>query len=203
MNPRHGIVIIVLALLVGALAAIRTPALASSPEAKRHMAAAERPALRTSSTDSGTHFVRIPARAFGKASDLALRPSSRLEYGSFTWMELSPPAFARLQASGVEFEERPDPFTLRLGEQSFDPARGGPVLPPGWDTVRADGPDFRLVQFVGPSRAEWLANLEDSGLKIVQYVQPFSYIVYGEADALETVAANSAVRWAGSFAPAY
>jgi hypothetical protein len=203
MNPHHGIAIILLALLVGALVAIRTPALASSPEAKRHMAADERPALQTSPTASGTHFVRIPAKAFDKAADLALRPSSRLEYGSFNWMELRPAAFARLQASGVAFEERPDPFTLRLGEQSFDPARGVPLLPPGWDTVRADGPDFRLVQFAGPSRAEWLANLEDSGLEIVQYIHPFTYIVYGRADALETVASNSAIRWAGPFAPAY
>ncbi len=94
-------------------------------------------------------------------------------------------------------------YTLRLGEVSFDPLVQAPALPRGWDTVRADGPDLRLVQFAGPTVALWLEQLEDAGLSLVQYIDPYTYIVWGEAQNLDAVRHFDAVRWAGEFYPAY
>jgi len=94
-------------------------------------------------------------------------------------------------------------FTLRLGEQSFDPLQGGPDLPAGWDQVSTGSPDLHLVQLTGPTHAAWLDRLQTSGLEIVQYIHPFTYIVWGRPDALERAAAADFVRWTGPFAPAY
>ena len=94
-------------------------------------------------------------------------------------------------------------YTLRLGEVSFDPLVQVPALPRGWDTVRADGPDLRLVQFTGPTLALWLEQLEDAGISIVQYIDPYTYIVWGETQNLDAVRHLDAVRWAGEFYPAY
>jgi hypothetical protein len=45
-----------------------------------------------------------------------------------------------------------------------------------------------LVQFAGPTRTEWLDSLRANGLSVVQYIHPFTYVVWGEAKALQAVA---------------
>lgn len=94
------------------------------------------------------------------------------------------------------------PYTLRLGEQSFDPRLDPPRLPAGWDDVQAISPDLHLVQLTGPTQAAWLAALEASGLQIVQYIYPYTYVVWGQ-NVQAAVAPYSFVRWSGPFAPAY
>ncbi|MHC5113546.1 MAG: S8 family serine peptidase [Planctomycetota bacterium] len=94
-------------------------------------------------------------------------------------------------------------YTLRLGEVSFDPAAGAPALPVGMDRARDDVPDLRLVQFTGPTQAGWLDALEASGLEIVQYIHPHSYVTWGMPGALDAARDDVAVRWTGDFAPAY
>ncbi len=149
---------------------------------------------------SDTFWVRMPATAYHAAPISAVRA---VDYGRFAWLELTAENLDQLQASGLPFQVYPEPFTLHLGEQSFDPRQGGPNLPAGWEGVHGTGPDLYLVQLIGPTRAEWLDDLRRSGLQIVQYIHPFTYIVWGEAQAVERVAAADLVRWSGPFAPAY
>ncbi|MCH8164424.1 MAG: S8 family serine peptidase [Planctomycetes bacterium] len=94
-------------------------------------------------------------------------------------------------------------YSLRLGEMSFDPLVQVPAFPGGWDTARTDGPDLRLVQFTGPTLALWLEQLEDAGISIVQYIDPYTYIVWSDAQNLDAVRHLDPVRWAGEFYPAY
>lgn len=149
---------------------------------------------------AGTVFVRMPASAYHGASIAA---ENVLDYGSFVWLELSPSDFATLQASGLPHQVYDQPYTLRLGEQSFDTRQSGPDLPLGWAEVRGEGADLYLVQLVGPTRAEWLDGLRSSGLQIVQYIHPFTYVVWGEQAAVNGVDAADFVHWTGPFAPAY
>ncbi len=152
---------------------------------------------------AATHMVSIPGEAQGNLAALGLTPRRHLEYGSFAWLELSSADLARLQASGLPYEVREEPYTLHLGGQSFDPLQNLPVLPTGWDSVRSDVADLHLVQFVGPTRAEWLDDLETRGLKIVQYIYPCTYVVWGTKAACDAAAAADVVRWTGPFAQAY
>jgi hypothetical protein len=55
----------------------------------------------------------------------------------------------------------------------------------------------------GPVKAAWLDALEKDGLQIVQYIHPFTYVVWGEANARDVAAQRSNVRWAGAFRPDY
>ncbi len=157
------------------------------------------PSLSASPPD-GTVWVRMPAAAY-RVADLSAVQA--VDYGPFLWLELTAADFARLQTSGLPFQVYPEPFTLHLGGQSFDPRQGEPKLPDGWEGVSGDGPDLYLVQLIGPTRAEWLDGLRRSGLQIVQYLYPFTYIVWGQAEAVGRAAAADFVRWTGPFAPAY
>ncbi len=147
-----------------------------------------------------TVWVQMSAAAYDAASIPTVRA---VDYGRFVWLELTASTLARLQASGLSFQVYPEPFTLRLGEQSFDPRQGGPELPAGWEGVSSAGPDLYLVQLFGPTRAEWLDGLRRNGLQIVQYIHPFTYVVWGEAQAVARAAMADFVRWTGPFAPAY
>jgi hypothetical protein len=103
----------------------------------------------------------------------------------------------------------PDPqtpateYTLRLGEASFDPLIAAPEVAEGWQALEAVGPELRLVQLAGPTRAAWLDQLEAAGLEIVQYIYPYTYIVWSEPQDLDAARALAGVRWAGEFHPAY
>ncbi|MFQ5462137.1 MAG: S8 family serine peptidase [Phycisphaerae bacterium] len=153
--------------------------------------------------NGGLHYVKLSAAAFTQASPLALQPESLSDYGPFVWVELNAADLARLQGAGIAYEERADAFVLRLGGQAFDPLVAAPNLPEGWDAANTDGPDLHLVQFAGPMRASWLTDVQAAGLQPVQYVYPHAYIVWGTSSARDAATLAPAVRWAGSFAPAY
>ncbi|MBK9119179.1 MAG: S8 family serine peptidase [Phycisphaerales bacterium] len=92
-------------------------------------------------------------------------------------------------------------YVLTLGEQTFDPLAGVPAPPLGLDQTSSGG-DLGLVQFAGPTQDEWLQELQAAGLEIVQYVHPYTYIVWGSAGQRATLN-GSHLRWAGEFLPAY
>ncbi len=180
-RPLWGVIILLLLLLSAALPAVAAP----------------------TSRAGESVVLRVPRSAASQLAALGLQPTLDLDYGSFRWLEVSQGDFARLQAAGVAHSVEADPFTLTLGEQRFDPLRAAPALPAGWDRVQGAGPDLYLVQLSGPTRAAWLDSLRASGLAVVQYIHPHSYVVWGEATSVSRAAAQSFVRWSGPFAPAY
>lgn len=95
-------------------------------------------------------------------------------------------------------------FELDLGGLRFDPLAGPPVqAASAWGRARADGEDWRLVQFTGPVQQAWLDELRRAGLEPVQYLHPYTYIAWGKRDALARLAGQREVRWSGDFLPAY
>ncbi|MFQ5653294.1 MAG: hypothetical protein ACE5GW_01010 [Planctomycetota bacterium] len=81
---------------------------------------------RSRESSPGVHLVRVRAGAPASMESLGLHPLSRLHYGPFLWLELAAADLQRLRDSGISFEERIEPFRLRLGGQSFDPLAGSP-----------------------------------------------------------------------------
>jgi serine protease AprX len=94
-------------------------------------------------------------------------------------------------------------YLLTLGEQTFDPLALVPAVPAELGAVRDVGPDLHLVQFIGPTRQEWLDALQARGLRPIQYIYPYTYIVWGDKVQREAAMREAAVRWAGPFLPAY
>lgn len=155
-----------------------------------------------------TVLVRISGAAYEAVQPetrIALHDASKqtLDYGSFVWLEVETADLDRLRATGLPIEVRQAPYTLRLGGLSFDPLLDTVQLPTGWEASGSDGPDLHLVQFAGPPRDAWLADLRLAGLEPVQYIAPFTYIVWGRPEAMERGASAGTVRWTGPFVPAY
>ncbi len=94
-------------------------------------------------------------------------------------------------------------YMLTLGEQRFDPLAGVPAAPAKLAATRTSDPDLHLVQFDGPPQNAWLADLRARGLQVVQYIHPYTYVVWGAAAALPDGGRAANVRWSGAFQPAY
>ena len=97
----------------------------------------------------------------------------------------------------------PVDHTLRLAEFAFDPLQQEPVLPDGWNRSLAETPDLHLIQFDGPIPSDAPTRLQASGLEIVRYIYPNTYIVWGRGADRDTLHGAPGIRWTGDFAPAY
>jgi subtilisin family serine protease len=127
-----------------------------------------------------------------------------IDYGSFKWALIPRTELARLEAVGADYQQIEEPYTLTLGGQSFDPLFEKPSFGRGWDETKATrDPNLHLVQFHGPTKPEWLGALEENGLEVLQYIHPFTYVVWGNTLSLEKSRGNSFVRWDGDYRPGY
>jgi len=149
--------------------------------------------------------VRI-SKGFEKLPTLtnAASDSFVIDYGAFLWTVMQPADLIQLDAAGAAYQAFTNPYTITLGGQTFDPLAVIPEFKNAWgDNINASEPGLHLVQFQGPSKAEWLETLRAEGLDIIQYIHPFTYVIWGEPAALENSARHAFVRWSGDFLPAY
>lgn len=96
-------------------------------------------------------------------------------------------------------------FTLTLGETTFDPGIAVPLPPVGWRDSSNDphGRNIHLIQFTGPIQEQWLETLAAANVEIIQYIHPYTYIVWSNQAGVDFASALPAARWAGDFHPAY
>lgn len=148
------------------------------------------------------HWVRVEA----SRADLAVAlgdSTESVDYGTYQWLRLPAASTAALAAAGLDVDVVEDAFTLDLGGQRFDPLVAPPVQDRGWGRGPTGRADWRLVQFQGPVKQAWLDGLAGSGLQPVQYIHPFTYVVWGDSAALGRAAARPEVRWVGDFQLGY
>ncbi len=94
-------------------------------------------------------------------------------------------------------------YQLSLGGATFDPLEKAPPLPADWLGASNHDRDFFLVQLQGPTRRPWLRALEKQGWEIIQYIYPFTYVVWGPNGLSAGLAQSPGVRWRGPFEPGY
>lgn len=121
-------------------------------------------------------------------------------YGAFEWAEVSEHDLDLLSGAGVAFEAHPEVRTLVLPSASFDPLAG---VPDGIGFEGGGGPALQIVQFRSPTRDAWLDALRARGVRLVQPIAPFGYVVVADAATTSNLRALPYVRWAGAFDPAY
>jgi len=148
--------------------------------------------------------VRIPSGEKDVRKRVSAPGEIAIDYGTFQWSVMTPAELVELDREGIAYQTFENPYTLTLGGQSFDPLVSMPAFDASWETPSQDeGPRLNLVQFHGPTKAEWLEALEDDGLAVLQYIHPFTYVVWGEVSDLVRSEGEDFVRWTGDYLPAY
>jgi len=189
--------------------------LASDVEALFHAALPKLGSVMTASTAAKGHakqenqktvIVRLYKAAYARVADI--QTVHTIDYGSFVWLELAPSSFEKLRSAGVEFELQPDATVLKFQEYRFDTRVEQPSVPARLASAYAAGtPGLYVVQLLGPTKDEWLADLKANSLEILQYIAPYSYLVRmtpEKATAIKkTEESKSFVRWVGPYHPAF
>lgn len=170
------------ALSVAAIGTITTPpALANDPVA----------------TDMSSESAWLRVEASKQQLSTAVgRNATGIDYGNFQWLAANAIDTARLLAAGIKFSRVENPYVLELGGQRFDP-----LVSPPTSTLRTsdDSSDWQLIQFNGPVKSEWLADLRESGITPVQYVHPYSYVVWSDRASVAAKRSATYMRWSGHF----
>jgi hypothetical protein len=69
------------------------------------------------------------------------------------------------------------------------------------------GNALHLVQFAGPIKPEWYQGIQETGVRILDYIPNNSYLVYGDSTQLAAIQANARllpeIQWDGAFLSAY
>ena len=110
-----------------------------------------------------------------------------------TFALISQPAGTKLPDVSAKVIET----TVSLPGKSFDP-----IASPRDETVYANSspePGYYIVQFGGLVTDEWLDDLRTAGIEILQYVPHQAFLVYGDSDAISSVANHPRVRWVGRY----
>ncbi len=109
-----------------------------------------------------------------------------------------------LLPSLVEGQRIANRQVIRLQVATFDPlVDGEPLL--NEPTTTADAPDgpYYIVQFTGPVEAVWVAQLEQLGATVLDYVPENAHIVRVQPEHVERVRRMYAVRWMGPYRAGY
>ncbi|HEX8151706.1 MAG TPA: S8 family serine peptidase, partial [Thermoanaerobaculia bacterium] len=124
------------------------------------------------------------------------------DYGSFVIVRLPLPAIEKAHAEGLQFEVVEE--NVGIGRFRFDPERESPSLPASL-ADHEDGPEPRyyIVQFRGPIRDEWAANVRAAGIETIQYVPDNALLVRATPSQLARASRGPEVRWSGLYHPAY
>jgi len=131
--------------------------------------------------------VRIPSGQMDNRISTNVQGEILIDYGSFLWSVMAPEDLRYLDREGIQYQTIENPYMLTLGGQSFDPLVSIPDFDTVWDTKSLEsGQGLHLVQFLGPTKDEWLDALDVDGLEVLQYIHPFTYVVWGEvSDSLD------------------
>ncbi len=147
---------------------------------------------------AGETWLRIDRPDASLRADL---PDAAIEYPGFVWLPDTEAAVSHRRA-GERLHAVAEPFAMRIDNRRVDPrlAFGSTAQGP-WRGSAWSEADFRLVQFQGPIKREWLDALRAAGAEPIQYIAPFGYIVWADSNALDRVAEAPRVRFAGEFPP--
>jgi hypothetical protein len=152
----------------------------------------------TSVANDALVVVRLTQDAYVQVDDI--EAIHTIDYGSFVLLELTSSNFELLSGRGVEFERQRDPTVLNI--QGYSIYTGEPPLM-ARTLASVSGMGFFIVQIIGPTKDEWLTELEDSGLEILQYIQHHAYLVRMPIQQTGEVEALDFVRWVGPYLQEY
>ncbi len=148
-------------------------------------------------------------------------------YGSFRLFALPADALEAAEAQGDRFTVRDDYNVLLLRAGAIDTTEtaaagtffgigqtlsGKPAPDAERQTAKTKNRTLRLIQFVGPTKSEWLEQLRADGFELIAYVPNNGYLVRGTAAASERLAqmAHAAaargeafLQWEGAFEEEY
>ena len=158
-----------------------------------------------STTAAAGRKVLVDAKALETQAELGLVGATRLvDYGSFALWRVPETVGGALLG---QVTVRDDFNTIALRGSSIDTKSVAPAVPIDLRQSRGSEGQFWMVQFVGPVKDSWLAELRDIGLEPVIYMPYNAYVVFGGGSSLtrldQLAPTSPVIQWIGAYHPAY
>jgi len=161
-------------------------------------------AAAASAQTTANAVIRVPVEAGITVEQLGLHPIHELDYGSFRWLELDASELNHLHAAGQSFEIVKNAGRVRVMGFDFDPlADGEPEPPAGLRAREGNTAGLRLIQLIGPAKAEWIGRLAEAGPRFLQYYPHNTFLVWANTAQCSKARSLGFVRWVGDFHPFY
>lgn len=115
-----------------------------------------------------------------------------------------------IAAVDMPVADNPDDILLNAGTLNVK----AEILKRGFDEKaqsnedKFDGSRLHLVRFNGPIKSAWVESLKGGNLTVVDYIPNYTYLVWGDASAINNVRsisrnAGSPIEWEGEYKPEY
>lgn len=157
---------------------------------------------------SDTHKLVVDSRDVATLKQLTRSGAKMLvDYGAFSlWKTNEPQRQAVGARQSVKLRDDYDLVHLRGGNVVNTVNGAGPVAANARQSKASDF-QFWMVQFVGPVKPVWLANLRKLGIEIVAYMPNNAYVVWldgPQLTQLENLAkSDPTVQWTDAYHPSY
>jgi len=122
------------------------------------------------------------------------------DYGAFALVKI--PDSMLLSSSELKKIATPVDYTIGFDSIEFNPLEGVPQISPTLQ-YSDESSHIYILQFIGPVKNEWKAELETYGVEIYNYIPRYSFISYIPAESVNEVASLPFVNWVGLYEPAY
>ena len=142
--------------------------------------------------------VRITGAHLAQLQNQGLPFEVLIDYGSFLWGVLPANALPQLRQLGLDLLVYDSPFTHARDQALTAPSQFKAGLSA---EVQPGDAGLYLLQFQGPTRDAWLAAVEGEGLEIVQYLHPFTYLVWGTPSEMQKSLTLPFLRRVGPYRP--
>ncbi len=124
-------------------------------------------------------------------------------YDSFVLVNAIPDSIAALEARGIPVESQDEGRWIRLQSISIDTRIGEPAIAPELTASMTQAQALYLIHFIGPSKPAWLSELQSKGVRVLQSVPTYAFLVSMDGPALDAVRSLRYVDWVRPYHPAY
>lgn len=122
-------------------------------------------------------------------------PSERIlfVYDSFIMVKLNKEEEANLILAGAILSQTPNKKQLYIGDTVINRSKFSTI------ETNSENRSVWIIQFIGPIKSEWTTILQDKGIEIYGYIQPYSIFGYMKLDLVEELRQESFIEWIGRY----
>jgi len=139
------------------------------------------------------------------AQIIAIAPGVQVieSYDSFVLVNANPASIASLEARGIPVESQDEGRWISLQSVEIDTRSAAPAVSPELSAPMTQAPALYLIHFIGPAKPAWLQELQSRGVRVLQSVPTYGFLVSMDGAAREGARSLRYVDWVGPYHPAY
>lgn len=145
-----------------------------------------------------TITVRVQSSDLSKLGDIQVL--TRTDYSTFSIIQVPKSAISSMKAAQIRVQEETATSTIVLQARTIDTRAAKDDID---SSVTPGSSSLFILQFIGPTKPEWLAAIKKEGGVTLNYIPENSYLVWIDPAAFEKLDSAGFIHWKGIYRPNY